>query len=147
MPHSPQADRDYRELQAYTLTMDIVNRLFAASFEVDQAIRSDPRAKSAVDDAEAKDEDGPIDQLTRSLAASNRSVAIAAAHGFTPRALAIAQLSLIQTAIALAAISNGTTLDRAVKDFNTSPANVRLLQQHAAELDALKKKYPIPDAQ
>jgi hypothetical protein len=141
--HLAQLQKDHEELESYTLTMDVVTRTFAADHELDEVIKSDPSLKPSMKKARGKGDFVTIDQLSAVLSASPKLIAIANAHGLTPRILALATISIIQTEISMGAVEKGKHVTELPLIFQGNAANIKLFQDHRAELGTLNQQYPI----
>ena len=139
--HLAALDKDAAELSTYALTMDTVSRLFQATHAATEAAKADPSIK--VSFAGDPDADSPtIDQLAGKIAGSPKLVTLLAGYSFTPREFSAATMSLIQTGLALMAVQSGQKPEDVTKSAHTNPANMKLLVEHRAEIEELRKKYP-----
>ena len=143
--HKAQLDKDMVEIQHYTLTMDSVTTFFVASGALRDAVKADPalQKQSAADNNE--DGQPTLDHISEILSRSPKVVAILAAHNFTPRSYAVAEMSVIVTAIVAAAVQSGASMADMLSKTGANEANVKLFLSHKAELDELGKKYPLQD--
>lgn len=132
--------KDVAELSSYALTMDIVTRLFQATHAATEAAKADPSIKVSLGSDEGASP--TIDQLANKLATSPKLVAILAENGFTPHAYSAASFSLIQTGLAMIAMQGGQSLEQVSRAAHVNPANIKLLAEHKAEMQALQAKYP-----
>jgi hypothetical protein len=141
--HEAELKKDMAELQSYTLTMDIVNRTVVTMSAIGDAVKSDPALeKASKDTADKAEGQATLSQMSSIISSSPKLTAIVAAHGFTPRKFALSEMSLIQTAIAVAAIQAGATVADMVSKGGANADNIKLFTEHKTELDELFKKYP-----
>jgi hypothetical protein len=140
--------KDEAELKTYTLTMDIVNRTAVTVGAMRDAAKSDPALQKSIKDkrdANQEDEQPTISQIASVYSSSPKLIAIAAAHGFTPRKFALSQMSIIHAALGVAALQAGASMSDVVTKAGVNPDNIKLFRDHKAELEELFKKYPITD--
>ena len=145
--HTAELKKDEAELKTYTLTMDIVNRTAVTVGAIRDALKSDPalqKSNKERSDANQEDEQPTIGQVASVYSSSPKLIAIAAAHGFTPRKFALSQMSIVQAGFGVAALQAGASMSDVAKS-GVNPDNVKLFRDHKAELDELFKKYPIGD--
>lgn len=141
--HLAQLQKDHEELQSYTLTMDIVARAFSANHESESVIKADRALQASMKKARGKGDTATIDQLSAALSASPKIIAVVEAHGLTPRTLALALTSIIQTEISMGALENGKPIAELPLIFQGNAMNIKLFREHKEELLALNEKYPM----
>ncbi len=139
--HTAELKKDEAELKTYTLTMDIVFGAIRDALKSDPALQKSNKERS---DANQEDEQATIGQVASVYSSSPKLIAIAAAHGFTPRKFALSLMSIVQAGLAAAALQAGASMSDVAKS-GVNPDNVKLFRDHKAELDELFKKYPIAD--
>jgi hypothetical protein len=146
--HEAELKKDMAELQSYTLTMDIVNRTVVTMSAIRDAVKSDPALeKASKDTADKAEGQATLSQMSSIISSSPKLTAIVAGHGFTPRKFALSEMSIIQTAIAVAAVQAGATVADMVSKGGANADNIKLFTEHKAELDELFKKYPMQDSE
>jgi hypothetical protein len=138
--HAVQVKKDEAEIRAYNLTMDTIERSFATTADMQKAAKADP----SLENAAAATHDGQqasLDELTTALSSSPKIVAILAAHKFTPRSFGLAEFAIVQTSLAVAVLQSPDADKAATARGLANPANIKLMQDHMAEIEALQKKY------
>lgn len=125
---SPLTAADRADIQAFTITADVLARLKAV---VAQA--RDVHIKRAQPDMANVHS---LDDMARQLVATDpRIKPLLAKHGFTPRQLLVANLALVSTVVTMEQVA-GTPQEKAVES-HLNPANVRFYKQHKAAMEAL----------
>ena len=143
---SAQDAADFKELQSYSLTMDVVTRTFQTLFEMKQAIAADPALQEQEKkNAESDEQQKSLAQMAAMITSSPKLTAIIAAHGFTPHGLVLAEMSVVQTSMAMMAENAGAKESDLASKASVNPANLKLLREHQAEVETLSKKYPLPN--
>ena len=132
---------DLVELKSFTLTMELVTRLYRASSAIDRAAATDPALKSTNDKLNSVG-DQTFADMTALVQSSPRMIAIVKAHGFTPHGYCVAMFALYQTALISASLPPGTPRGEILAVPGLNPANYDFLRQHRAEIEALQKKSP-----
>jgi hypothetical protein len=133
-------DPDMKELAAYTLTMDAVNKVDAANKAMIAAIRKDPRLAPKDDDST-----GDAKTLTDMERKINGMPVMAAAlkqAGMSARDYAKFMMAMMQASFAEMAKQMSA---KAGKPFQTpegvNPANITFVEQHQADLKKLEDSY------
>jgi hypothetical protein len=142
---SPEEQKDLAELQAFTLTMDVVNRTYQTMYEAAQASKSDPELKKLSNSADSDTDYQSISALSAKYATYQVIVTILGKHGFTPHQYVVAQLTVLQSGIAAAALKMGADRSKLISNAMVNPANIDFMVQHQAEIEELNKKYPLND--
>lgn len=170
------ADPDMKELAAYTLTLDTLNKMDRVNKAMIANIQSDPkyteRVKAGKELAELKKkddtteaEDKRIEQLearieqldaandsggdAKTLTDMERKIAgmpalagALKAEGVAPREYAKFMMALVQASFALAGQRLAETHRTAVPmPEGVNPANVKFVQEHAAEIKKMQAAY------
>lgn len=132
-PSLPEADQ--QAIKNYNLNDDVFNRLIAATKEARaQGIhpQSPPNAAQVHN----------LDDLTQqALKADNRIESLIKKHGFTPRDFMLANLALMNAAIASQAKSDPEAA-KYVDQSKINQANVAFYESHQAQLQALMAAPP-----
>jgi hypothetical protein len=140
-----KSDADMIEMQKYVLTVDKVNRLGDVLHDLGQLAQKNPQLASAME-AESDKDNGQqdLDAMERSFSAHPEVVSVLKSHGFTPHEFVLCQLVVFQAAFAEAAKQAGADPAKLASDAHVNPANLTFVEQHKAELDAMKAKTEPP---
>lgn len=133
-----KVDPDLLEMQHYTLTMDVMNRLADSFQDIGQLAKTDPQLSSKMETEADKKED--LDGMAHRMGSSPAVVTILKSHGFTPREFALAEMVLFQAAFASGAKQAGADPAKLASDAHVNLANIAFVEQHKAEFEALQKK-------
>lgn len=146
VPASEQAQQDLKDIGEYTLTMDKIDKYFAASIAMAKATKNTPVEEDADevdDDLTGADEgedtvDGMADQIERIPEA--RKAVIAA--GLTPREYALISYAYIQAGMgaAIAQMRPNDNVDSLAREMKANPKNVRFMLENADALQAKAKQ-------
>lgn len=129
----PEADQ--QAILHYNLNEDVFNRLIAATQE-GRAQNIQPQSPSANQQIRS------LDDLTRqAMGADPRIPALVARHGFTPREFMLANLAMMNAAIALQAKTDPETATY-VDPAKVNQANVSFLEQHLTQLQSMLSTPP-----
>lgn len=139
--HKAQLQKDELTLKAHTLTMDELTRFMEAGAAVHQAAKDHPELREYLEKSDNNDDQQTLDQLTAKFSGAPVVVSTLAAHGFTPRQFAIVTMTTVQASMAAFALQRGVKPNDAAF-ANVNPANIRFVQDHKAEIQALRAKYP-----
>lgn len=137
-------DADLIEMQKYVLTVDKVDRLGDALRDIGLLAQKNPQLASAMeDDSDKQDKD--LNAIAQRFAAHPEVVGILKSHGFNPHEFALCQMVVFQAAFAEAAKQSGADPAKLASDAHVNPANLTFVEQHKAELDAMKAKLQPPN--
>ena len=129
-PANALPDADKQAIQKYNLNDDVFNRLLAATKE---AKAEGIHPQSAPNPAQIHN----LDDLTQqAMKADNRIEPLVKKYGFTPREFMIANLALMNAAIASQAKTNPDAA-KYVDQSKVNQANVAFFESHQAQLNAL----------
>jgi hypothetical protein len=134
-----KADPDMIEMQNYTLTVDKIDRFGDAMHDLGELAQKNPQLASAMETDSDKNED--LDAVGRRFSAHPEVAAVLKSHGFSPREFALCEMVIFQSAFAEAAKQAGTDPAKLASDAHVNPANLTFVEQHKAEMDAMRKKY------
>lgn len=138
-PAVAQASEDLADVASYKLTMDKIDRLFAAQRAM--AVRAQamsPAERAALDSAGSNDDND--DQSLDGIAAKiERTPAMAAAvreAGLSPREFATLTMAMLQSAMAGSVLQMRPkdNADSLVREMKANMDNVRFMREHEAEL-------------
>ncbi|MHA6203072.1 hypothetical protein ACXU4B_01445 [Dyella soli] len=122
-------DADKQQIKNYTLNEDVFNRLMAATQEA-RAAGIPPQA--APDPAKVHN----LDDLTRqAMAGDPRIPALVKKHGFTPREFMLANIALMNAALAAQARKD-PSLAGNLNQVWVNPDNIRFYEAHQAQIAA-----------
>lgn len=127
----PEADK--QAIKNYTLNDDVFNRLIAATKEAradkikPQSAPPDPAKVHTLDDL-----------ANQAMSSDPRILPLIKKHGFTPREFMLANLALINAAMAAQAKSN-PNLAGQIDQTKINQANVAFFEAHQAQLAALSQ--------
>ena len=136
-------DKDLIELEHYTLTWDKVTRCFETLADLNKLAKANPQMAKALDTGEQKDES--ITTITQRLSSYPQVPAVIQTHGLSVREFVVLQLSVFQSAFAVAAKKMGADPAKLASQAHVNPANIAFMEQHQAEFEELQKKYPMGD--
>ena len=136
------ADKDLIELQQYTLTMDKVTRCFQTLADFKKLQKANPQLATSIDSS-GKNES--ITEITKRLSAFPQVPPIVQSHGFEVREFVVLELTVFQSAFAVAAKKMGADPAKLASEAHVNPANITFMEQHEVEFAELQKKYPIDD--
>ena len=79
----------------------------------------------------------------RRIAEHPALVSTLAAHGFTPHQFLVVEVTVISAGLAAALMPAGADPSKFAADAHINAANITFMIEHRAELDALRKQYPL----
>jgi hypothetical protein len=124
----PEADK--QQIKSYTLTDDIFNRLVAATEE----------ARSTGIPPQAAPDSSKVHSLNdlaaQAMAGDPRIPALVKKYGFTPREFILANIALMNAAMAVQA-RNDAALAQNLNQVWVNPDNIRFVDAHRAQVAAL----------
>jgi hypothetical protein len=130
-------DSDQKELYAYVLTMDKIQKLNAASKDLREWASKNPKAAELDNDNSL--EKGSISESARALETkAPEAVAILRKNGLTAREYMVLMFTLLQTSILVGAKKAGQ-MPEYTKEATAlvNPANLTFVEQHWDELQKL----------
>ncbi|HEX6773904.1 MAG TPA: hypothetical protein VF126_17845 [Acidobacteriaceae bacterium] len=138
-------DADIIEMQHYVLTVDKVTRLGDVLQDMAQLAQKNPQLASTMEsDSDKENGQEDLDGMARRFSAHPEVVSVLKSHGFTPHEFALCQMVVFQAAFAEAAKQAGADPAKLASDAHVNPANLTFVEQHKAELDAMKAKTEPP---
>ena len=139
-----KADADMIQMQNYSLTVDKVDRFGDTMQDLMKLGQKNPQLASAMETDSDKNED--LDGIARRFSAHPEIVEVLKSHGFSPREFALCEMVIFQSAFAEAAKQAGADPAKLASDAHVNPANLTFVEQHKAELDAMRNKYSSADS-
>ncbi len=137
---------DAKEVKAYLLTMDKVNKLTAATKSLRKIAATDRSVCAVMAPDEADQGKSLTDRAKKMEAAHPKVVPMLKAEGLTAREILVLTFAQMQAGMAVYVKSMG--MKEVPMDVN--PANVTFMEQNKKELDAIQadlKKVPDPCGQ
>lgn len=133
---------DVVEVRKYTLTMDKIDKLVAATQALNKLIASDPALKKKMDTN--SEEDKSIDQKARRLDAEfPQAAAVLRASGFSTREYIVTSLAFINDVMFVGMKKQG-----AIKEYppnSVTPENAAFVEQNFDKLKEISEKLTPPD--
>ena len=120
---------DQQAIKDYSLNEDVLNRLMGATKE---ARAQGIRGQAAPDPAKVHNLD---DLATQAMASDARIPALVKKYGFTPREFILANIALMNAAMASQA-RNDPTMAKALDSSKINTANVAFFEAHQAQIAA-----------
>jgi hypothetical protein len=136
-------DKDLLELEHYTLTMDKVTRCMQTLADFKKLSKANPQMEATLKTDPDKDES--ITQITQRISGFPQVVTIIQSHGFATREFVVLELTVFQSAFAVAAKKMGADAAKLSSQAHVNPDNIIFMEQHQAEFEELQKKYPLGD--
>jgi hypothetical protein len=138
-------DADMVEMQHYLLTVDKVQRVGEVFQDLGQLAQKNPQLASTMESESDKDNsDDDLNAMERRFSGHPEVVNVLKSHGFTPHEFVLFQMVLLQAGFAEAAKQAGADPAKLVSDGHVNPANLTFVEQHKAELEALKARTEPP---
>ena len=130
------ATSEVAEMESYTLTMDKVHDLALALADLSSYTKSHPEVRAKLETAGEEGES--LDAAARRMASVPEVVNILSHDRLVPRDFLLAEVTLAQSAMAVASkpIDQGDTEYAAHLHLN--PANLTFIRNHQAELKAMQ---------
>lgn len=145
---------DLADVSAYELTMDRIDRYFAAQRALAVRIKDmSPAEREAFD--VASDADASLDDMARHYESSPTMVAALDEAGMSAREFALSTMAIVQSGMAAAVLQMRpeANQDSLMREMKVNPANVRfireneaVLQQKQAELQAELQRLGVDTA-
>ena len=126
-PELPAADQ--LAIRNYTLNEDVLGRLMAVTKE---ARAQDIRPQPAPDPAKVRNLD---DLANYAVGGDSKLAPLVQKHGFTPREFLLANLALMNAALAVQARSD-PNLAKTIDQSKVNPANVAFFESHQQQIAA-----------
>lgn len=136
-------DPDMVEMRNYSLTVDKIDRFGDAMHDLVQLAQKNPQLASAMETDSDKDED--LDTIGQRFSAHPEVADMLKSHGFSPREFALCEMVIFQSVFAEGAKQAGADPAKLASDAHVNPANLTFVEQHKAEMDAMRKKYSSGD--
>lgn len=140
-PAAPQSfDTQLAEITSYELTMDRIDRLYAAqrnlALKAASMTEAEREAAAKAMGGDDQQDQQDIDGMARSIERSPIYAEAVRSAGFTPREYAVATYAMLQSAMAagVAKMRPNDDLDSLAREMKASPANVRFMREHEAEI-------------
>ncbi len=138
-PAAAQAEGDLADVASYKLTMDKVDRLFAAQRAM--AVRAQalsPAERAALDSAGANDDsdDQSLDGIAAKIERTPPMAAAVREAGLSPREFATITMAMLQSAMAggVLQMRPKDNADSLVREMKANMDNVRFMREHEAEI-------------
>lgn len=131
---------DLKDVQNYHLTMDNVNKWYAAQRNIALKVRSMTPAEREGFDAGGSD--GDLDATVAKIEGNKTMSAALSDAGLSAREYALMSLSMIQSSMAAGMLKMrpNDNQDSLVRAMKANMDNVKFMQQHQAELTATQQK-------
>ncbi|MGH7507688.1 MAG: hypothetical protein ACRELX_18695 [Longimicrobiales bacterium] len=135
-------DADLAEIEDYELTMDDLRRWSEATANFQRTLTENPEIAAALDQEESADQD--VDDSLDAMAERYESVpevrdAIEDA-GLSTREFAVIFWAMMQAGMAQFAVEQGGDPEEVARELQVNPANIRFMEEHAAEIAELQQK-------
>lgn len=125
-------DADQKELYNYSLSMDKVQKLAAATKALEPLAKQHPEIQNDHDDAKS------IDAMAQKFQKYPDAVGALAKNGLTPREYIVGMMASVQTIMAVGMKKSGTIKDYPPEIYKTiSKANLDFAEQHWDEFQKL----------
>jgi hypothetical protein len=138
VPAVAQADHDMDEIAHYTLTMDKVTRLGQAFADLGAYAKQHPESQHVLETDTEKQEN--LDNIARRISSLPPVVTILSKNGFSPREFIVAEMTLMQIAMAVAMKPADEPDAKYAAEIHANPANLAFAREHKAELEAMQAK-------
>jgi hypothetical protein len=138
-------DQDLADVTAYELSMEKVDKLFAAQRNVALRVKDmSPEEREAMK-ARADADDGnddSLDDTVRKIESEPVLVGAIREAGLTPREYALLTVSMMQSGMAAGVIKMrpNENQDSLAREMKANPANIRFIQQNEAALEKKQKE-------
>lgn len=138
-------DADMVEMQHYVLTVDKVNRWGGVVQDLGELARKNPQLAATMESESDKgSSEDDLNAMERRYSRHPEVVSVLKSRGFTPHEFVLFQMVLLQAGFAEAAKEAGADPAKLISDGHVNPANLTFVEQHKAELEALKAKTETP---
>ena len=138
-------DQDLADVTAYELSMDKVDKLFAAQRNIALKLKDmspeEREAMKARNDADESNDDS-LDETVRKIESEPALVAAIRDAGLSPREYALLTVSLMQSGMAAGVLKMrpNENQDSLAREMKANPANIRFIQQNEAALEKKQKE-------
>jgi hypothetical protein len=132
-------DKDYAELEHYTLTLDKVTRLAQIVGELNKISETNPDVKTALS-GNARPNETMADS-EHDISAFPQVIAVISSHGMTAHEFIVTQISLVQTIFAETVKKSGADPAKLAAEAHVNLTNLAFIEQHQADIDKLDEQY------
>lgn len=135
-------DADRAEIQDYELTMDDIRMWSEATAELQRVVEANPQLAASLEEEESGSQD--LDDSIDAMAARYESEpavrdAIEDA-GISAREYAVIFWAMMQAGMAQFSIEQGADPAEVAREMQVNPANIEFVQEHEAEIAALREQ-------
>lgn len=129
-------DADLTDISEYELTMDKVDRLFAAQRNIAVAIQGMTPAERQTMEQNTEGSGESLDAFARNIESSPKVRAALEEAGMEPREYATATMAMVSAAMAASVLQSrpNDNQDSLAREMHANLDNVRFLQQNEAEI-------------
>ena len=142
---SSQGDADLTEVSDYELSMDDVQRWYAAQRNLFTYVKAHPEAAKVL---ESNSDEFSLDDLESRLEAAPGARSAIEDAGLSTRDYGVILMSIFQSGFAQAAIDAGADREQILADAKVNPANLAFMKEHGAEINRmqqqLQRDFPSP---
>ena len=141
-PASSSGDHDLENVQSYELTMERIDRMYAAQRNMALKMKDmSPAEREAFQNQDAADPNASIDDLARKFDSNPAMRGAIRDAGLSTREFALGMFAMFQSSMAAAVLQQRPkdNADSLIREMKANPANVRFIQEHQAELTKKQK--------
>jgi len=131
------ADGDLGDITSYRLTMDKLDRYFAAQRNMARKAKAmSPAEREALKESRSGDGDVSLDEMVRSIERTTPMNDAIREAGLSAREFSLIAMSMLQSGMAAAVLKMrpNDDQDSLAREMKASIANIRFFQEHEAEL-------------
>ena len=135
-------DHDLENVQSYELTMERIDRMYAAQRNMALRMKDmSPAEREAFRNQDAADPNASIDDLARKFDSNPAMRGAIRDAGLSTREFALGMFAMFQSSMAAAVLQQRPkdNADSLIREMKANPKNVRFIQEHQAELTKKQK--------
>ena len=135
-------DHDLENVQGFELTMDRIDRMFAAQRNMALKMKDmSPAEREAFRNQDMSDPNASIDDLARKFDENPVMRGAIKDAGLSAREYALGMFAMFQSSMAAAVLQQrpNDNADSLIREMKANPKNVRFMQEHQAELTKKQK--------
>ncbi|MGH7445584.1 MAG: hypothetical protein ACREKM_11930 [Longimicrobiales bacterium] len=135
-------DADIAEIQDYELTMDDIRMWSAATAELQRVVEANPQLAASLEEEESggQDLDDSIDAMAERYDSEPAVRDAIEDAGLSAREYTVIFWAMMQAGMAQFSIEQGANPEEVARDLQVNPANIEFVQEHEAEIAALREQ-------
>jgi hypothetical protein len=136
-PAASRADADLADLAKYRLTMDKIDRLYAAQRNLATKVKNmSPQERAALKESQSSDASANLDDMVRNVERSPVMRDAVRDAGLSAREYVMVTMALVQSMMASSVLQMrpNDNQDSLAREMKVNPDNLKFIKEHQAEI-------------